>query len=266
MNILSRSLLTLLLVTIFANICCADTLYQRSMSIFLAKEAKAKRQDYCFVVMGDSRGGDVTFKKALKLAKSFQPLFILHGGDYSSRGGEAETAHFLSMVRETVPELPFFVVIGNHENRSVFTREVGPVDFTVQSSRLGLAVVAVDNAEYALKAPELAYLRSRLATAPATRFVAMHVPPATRSWNWHVFTEGAEELKGILASDKVQGAFFSHVHLFARADYGGVPAIITGGAGGSLVTAGFPGEPIHHIVLVHVKNGKVTMEKVRLPE
>lgn len=266
MIILSRSLFALLLVSIFATTCCADTLYQRSMTLFTAKAAKANRQNYRFVVMGDSRDGEVTFKKALKLARSLQPLFILHGGDYSPRGGEAETARFLSVVKETVPDVPLFVVMGNHEDSAVFTREIGPLDFTVQSNRLGLAVVAVDDSEYILKPAELAYLRSHLAAAPATRFVAMHVPPATADWNWHAFREGAGELKAILARDKVQGAFFSHVHLYAREKLGGVPAIITGGAGAPLVTGGFPGDPVYHIVLVQVKNGQVSIEKVPIRE
>jgi hypothetical protein len=255
-------LLVSLLVHLFATACCAEPLYERSMALFRAAEPKANPQDYSFVVLGDSRDGDAVFRKTLKLAKSYHPLFILHGGDYSPRGGEVETANFLSIVKETVPEIPLFVVMGNHESCNVFGREIGPVDFTVQSAKLGFAVVVVDDSSNVLGPSQIAYLRSRLSAAPAIRFVAMHVPPRTERWTWHTFTEGSQELKSILAEDKVTLAFFSHVHLFATGTYGGVPAVITGGAGAPLVTDGFPGDPIYHFVLVQVKNGKVTYEKI----
>jgi hypothetical protein len=262
MILLRPILLVSLLLHLLATSCFAEPLYERSMALFLAAQSKANPQDYSFVVLGDSRDGDAVFRKTLKLAKTFHPLFILHGGDYSPRGGEVETANFLSIVKQTVPEIPLFVAMGNHESCSVFGREIGPVDFTVQSKRLGFAMVVVDDSSDVLRPAQLAYLHSRLSEAPAIRFVAMHVPPRTESWKWHTFSEGSEELKGILARDKVAVAFFSHVHLFATGTYGGVPAVITGGAGAPLVTNGFPGEAMHHFVLVHVKNGKVTFEKI----
>jgi hypothetical protein len=92
----------------------------------------------------------------------------------------------------------------------------------------------------------------------------MHVPPKTGRWSWHTFTEGADDLRAILAKGRVQGAFFSHVHLFDRSEFGGVPAFITGGAGAPLVTTGFPGEPVYHILVVRVKNGKASCRRVLL--
>ena len=246
--------------------CHAETLYERSTSQLAVKAQKANPNDYSFVVIGDSRDGEAVFQKVLRLAKRFHPLFIMHGGDYSGSGGEAETDRFLQMLKENVPNLPFFVVMGNHEDRPVFAKRIGPFDFTVQSKRLGLALVAVDNSDGALKRPELEYLRSRLPSAAGSVFVAMHVPPKTEQWDWHTFSEGAEELKTILAQSRAQGVFFSHVHLFARSEYGGVPAIITGGAGAPLYTSGFPGEPVYHILVVRVQNGKASYTKVPLPQ
>jgi predicted phosphohydrolase len=90
----------------------------------------------------------------------------------------------------------------------------------------------------------------------------MHVPPKTERWNWHTFTEGADELGRILTEGRVQGALFSHVHLFDRSEFAGIPAIITGGAGAHLVSFGFPGEPVYHILVVRVTNGKATFKMV----
>ena len=263
---LCRVALLLLLVPVLPQTCLGETLFERSTARLAAKAPQAKPNDFTFVVLGDSRDGEAVFKKALRLAQSFHPLFILHGGDYSGRGSEKETVKFLRQLQESVPDTPFFVVMGNHENRSVFAKFIGPADFTVENKRLGLTLVAVDNSDNALKAPELEYLRSRLSSAVGGAFLAMHVPPKTENWDWHTFTEGADELKGILAKGRVQGVFFSHVHLYARSEYGGVPAIITGGAGAPLYTSGFPGDPVYHILVVRVKNGKASYAKVPLPQ
>ena len=257
--------LVLLLAPLLAQVSYAQTLYERSLPQFTARASKANPGDFTFVVLGDSRDGDRVFKRALELAKSFDPLFILHGGDYSGSGGEGETNGFLQVLKEKVPDIPFFVVMGNHENREVFARRIGPFHFTLQSRRLGLNLVALDNADYVLKRPELEYLRSRLPSRRGGGFVAMHVPPQTERWSWHTFTEGAAELKKILVASHAQGAFFSHVHLFDRSSFGEVPAIISGGAGAPLYTTGV-GDPAYHIVVVRVQNGKASYREVKIPE
>jgi Icc protein len=128
-------------------------------------------------VLGDSRDNDSLFKKALALAKPYNPLFILHGGDYSNKGSDKETDNFLALVNDSVPDVPFFVVFGNHENRKVFAKKIGPLNFSLDSAKLKLRVIAVDNASYALKIPELEYLSNQLAAKRENTFVAMHVPP-----------------------------------------------------------------------------------------
>lgn len=258
--------LLLLLVPISARVCLGATLHERSAAQLKVAEQTASPADYSFVVLGDSRAGDQVFKKALKMARSFRPLFILHGGDYSERGGEEETRRFLSLVSWSVPDIPLFVVRGNHEkNQELFARLIGPLNFTVASERLGLTLVAVDNSENVLKATELAYLRSQLSAAAGTRFVAMHVPPQTERWNRHTFSQGANDLKRILAKERVQGAFFFHVHSYDRSEFGGVPAFISGGAGAQLSSLGFPGESVHHILVVRLTNGKASFTKVLIP-
>ena len=65
----------------------AATLYERSLEKLQAGIGKVSPNDFTFVVLGDSRGNDDIFKKALALAKTYNPLFILHGGDYSDQVG-----------------------------------------------------------------------------------------------------------------------------------------------------------------------------------
>ena len=244
----------------------AASLYERSMEKLQAEIDHASPDDFAFVVLGDSRDNDGIFIKALALAKTYNPLFILHGGDYSNNGSDKETDHFLALVNGSVPDVPFFVVMGNHENRKVFTKKIGPFNFSLDSARLKLRVIAVDNASYVLKIPELNYLKTQLAAKRENTFVAMHVPPKTERWNWHTFSDGAGDLENALAENGVKAAFYFHVHLYSREVIKGVPSIITAGAGAPLVRFGFPGEPVYHIVVVRVKNGTVTAEMVKINE
>ncbi|MHB8909860.1 MAG: metallophosphoesterase family protein [Syntrophales bacterium] len=242
----------------------AATLYERSLEKLRVGIERVSPADFTFVVLGDSRDDDNTFKKTLTLAKTYNPLFILHGGDYSGKGTDKETDHFLALVDGAVPDVPFFVVFGNHENRKIFAEKIGPLNFSIDSALLGLRVIAVDNARYALKTPEMDYLKGQLAAKRENTFVAMHVPPKTARWSWHTFSDGAAELQDALAAHGVKTAFYFHVHLYDRDEIQGLPSIISAGAGAPLVSFGFPGEPVYHIVVVRVKGGTVTTEMVRV--
>ncbi|BCO11415.1 Metallophosphoesterase [Citrifermentans bremense] len=264
--VLRLLVLVLLLISPFSGLCRGETLHQRSSVLLAAKARKAPADDFSFVVLGDSRGGDRTFSKLLELARSYNPLFILHAGDYSDEGSETETAKFLALLQRQVPELPIFVVIGNHENREIFPRYVGPLNFTLDIPRLGFRLVALDNADGELRPPEQELLRGELASAPAAVFAAMHIPPRTGRWRGHTFKKGAEQLEMILKGSRAQGLFFAHSHLYDRSVFAGIPAFIAGGAGAPLVWFTRNGETVYHILVVRVRKGKASYQMVPLRE
>jgi 3',5'-cyclic-AMP phosphodiesterase len=244
----------------------AATLYERSMELFAARAKQYSPDDYCFVFMGDSRVSPVVFRKALILAAKQNPLFILHGGDVSDNGSRPELDAFLATLTETVPNLPVFVVVGNHErDQQLFREMIGPLNFTIDCARLDYKVIAVDNAGCGLSKAALNRLGPHLAEKRRTTFVAMHVPPRTAAWQWHTFTDGAAELAALLEAYRPELLLFSHVHQFARGEVAGVPALVSGGAGAPLYGRDkFPGEPVHHVVLVRVRQGRVTTELLPL--
>ncbi|WP_243371352.1 metallophosphoesterase [Geotalea sp. SG265] len=240
----------------------AASLFERSAAELETRLKKASADDYTFVVLGDSRDNDAVFRKVLAKAAAYQPLFILHLGDYSSTGSIKATEQFLSLLLKTAPGVPVFVVPGNHENMEVFLNRIGPLHFTLESKRLGLKVIALDNSNYQLQKGEFDYLQEQLQGKLATTFLAMHVPPKTSKWDWHTFSKGAAELEKLIAGSGIDGIFFAHVHLYAREEINGIPHIISGGAGAPLVRLRFPGEPVYHFVVVRVKRGKASMEMV----
>ena len=265
-RLIRRSLVTwgalLLVAFCSATFASAATLYERSRDTLALRAQKALPNDVTFVVLGDSRDNDQVFREALATAKEYDPLFILHMGDYSSQGTPEETERFLSLLGEEIPRVPCFVVFGNHEQRGVFEKKIGPRDYTLDLPRLGLRVVVVDNADNTLRPAELGYLREQLQTRRSAVFTAMHVPPRTSRWDWHSFSAGAGELARLLTQRHVTTAFYGHVHIYDRDEIGGVPSIITGGAGAPLTRVGYPGQALYHIIVVRVKNGTATATMV----
>ena len=251
----------------------ASTLYERSLKMLEVKIQASSPEDFTFVVLGDSRDNDAVFKKSLVLAKSFNPLFILHGGDVAYTGTEDKFNHFLSMVQEWAPDMPLFVVMGNHEltnniksaeGKILFQKLIGPLNYALDIRQLNLKVVTLDNSLYKLTSDQLQYLRQQLTPGRKYNFTAMHVPPKIQRWNNdYSFSEGMDDLIKILAERKVDVVFFSHMHLYDEMTVQGVKYILTAGAGAPLRNPGY-GESVYHIVVVNVKNGAVSTKMVRI--
>jgi 3',5'-cyclic-AMP phosphodiesterase len=252
----------------------SSTLYERSLKKLEDNLKTASPDDFMFVVMGDSRDNDEIFKKILTATDKLRPLFILHGGDTVFTGREKKFNHFLDIAESTLPETPIFVVIGNHDltnnvksphGKQIFQEKIGPVNYVLDSKKLGMRIVALDNSLYELTPTQLQYLEEQLTSKRKYKFVIMHIPPESQKWQHsHCFTKGADRLKQIMAEKKVFAAFFSHLHLYAQDEVKGVKYIITGGAAAPLhINIPF-GEHSYHFIVVRVKDGKVSTEVIRI--
>jgi len=246
----------------------ASTLYERSLNKFQENVEQLSDRDFVFVVLGDSRDNDRILKKSLVMAATFNPLFILHTGDLSNRGSKKELEHFLEIVQTTIPDIPLFVVAGNHEivkgSKNIFKQIIGPLDYVLDSAKLNIRVIVLDNADYILKPQQLDYLRQQLNNKRSLNFVTIHIPPKTGRWTWHSFKEGSADFMQILSDKKVTLAFCGHIHQFDEDEIKGVKYIITGGAGAPLNRWFFPGDPVYHIIVVKVKNGTVSYDRVKV--
>jgi 3',5'-cyclic-AMP phosphodiesterase len=257
-------LLIITIVTLLATttICIpAETtpLFADSLKAFEARAASADADGWRFVFLGDNRGNDDKFKEILQRARDLKPLFILHGGDIVEKGSAAELAHFLDVVKSVKGLPPLFVVRGNHEgNAALFEKMIGPLNFVIDSQRLGLRLVAVDNSNYVLSERELAFLARNLDQKRQNQFVAMHIPPKTERWPDHTFEKGRDALLTLMKERKVRMGLFSHIHLFDVDTIKGIPYIISGGAGSQLAWYGYSGDVMYHLVIVDVVKGKAS--------
>jgi Icc protein len=271
--VISALLLIVLFNLSLSSSTAAETLYERSLKQLETKLQTASPDDFTFIVLGDSRDNDAVFKKSLALAKTFNPLFILHNGDTVFTGTENRFNHFLDMVQDAAPDVPLFVVMGNHElthnvksaeGKVLFQKKIAPLNYTLDIVRLHVKVVVLDNSLYKLTSRQLEYLRRQLTPGRNLNFVAMHVPPRIQRWdNDHSFSEGADGLVQILTERKVSTAFFGHMHVYDETVVQGIKYILTAGAGAPLKNPGY-GDSSYHIVVASVKNGVVSTKMVRI--
>lgn len=230
-----------------------------TLKAFEARAASANADEWRFVFLGDNRGNDGKFKEILQRARELDPLFILHGGDIVEKGTAGELSHFLDVVRSVKGLPPLFVVRGNHEaNAALFEKMIGPLNFVIDSQRLGLRLVAVDNADYVLSERGLTFLSQNLDQKRQNQFISMHIPPRTKRWPKHSFDKGRNELLTLMTERKVRMGLFAHIHLFDADTIKGIPCIISGGAGSQLAWYGYAGDAMYHLVIVDVVRGKVS--------
>jgi Icc protein len=252
------SLILLLAMTSFSG-AAGGPLFADALKAFEARAAAADADSWRFVFLGDNRGNDAKFKEILERTRELNPVFILHGGDIVERGTAAELAHFLELVGSVKDLPPLFVVRGNHEmNAPLFEKSIGPLNFVLDSQRLGLRLVAVDNSDYSLKERELNFLKDKLDGKRPVQIVAMHIPPKTERWPKHSFKNGSSELVKVMEERTVKMGLFAHIHLFDEETIKGIPYIISGGAGSQLAWYGYSGDAIYHLVIVEVVKGKVS--------
>jgi 3',5'-cyclic-AMP phosphodiesterase len=251
------------------------TLFERSQQKLESRLAGVQKGAYNFVVMGDSRDNDEVFKKCLLMAARYHPLFILHLGDAVPSGSEAHFQHFLALLEQTLPDMPVFVVAGNHEltsqdkgekGKALFQQLIGPLDYVLDLPRIDARCIVLDNSSYLLTSKQIDYLKGQLLSDVMMKFVFLHIPPHTLKWiDSHTFSTGAEAFLQALEGRKPAGVFYGHYHLFDEDVISGTRHIITGGAGAPLSRLYF-GDPSHHIVVVTLAGGQVATEKVLVPE
>jgi Icc protein len=251
------------------------TLYEESRQKLDSRPAGIQKEPYTFVVLGDSRDNDEVFIKTLLAAARYHPLFILHMGDAVSTGNEKHFLHFLALLRKTLPDMPVFVVAGNHEltngdksdkGKVLFQQLIGPLDYVLEIPGINARFIVLDNSGYALTSNQIDYLGTQLTPEHSLKFVFMHIPPQTLKWiDGHTFTKGADAFLQTLSGRNVAGVFYGHYHLYDEDTLSGTRHFITGGAGAPLTRLYF-GDASYHFVVVTLSGGKVSTEKVLVSE
>jgi Icc-related predicted phosphoesterase len=222
---------------------------------------KASSEGFDFVVIGDSRGREDVFNRLLNHAKSFTPLFILHTGDFVSKGQAFEYEIY---TREIAPlDIPILHVPGNHDVRygsESYRKYIGDLDWFLDLG--GVRIIGLDNATGRFTEETVAFVRKHL-TNQKICLVAFHTPPAIGRWTVHAMIDDPKgghggEVMNLIKEAKVPMVFLGHIHLYDEMDINGSRYIISAGGGARLYSKYNFGKPEFGFVLVQVRPTGIT--------
>ncbi len=254
------------------------TIYEQSLKLLNQRQKQLDPDNYNIVFMGDSWVGDKSytsneiFRSAMEGAKVYNPLLILHGGDLVFNGEKEFLKFFIDPKNNFVPDLPLFVIAGNHDmdrrvtgNAAVanFKALIGPLHYTLNIPDYRFTLIVLDSlyhykySNYGLTDTELKYLRDNLQHSYQNTFVAMHAPPATDTWvpgpgDDTYFTIDSEAFFNEVEGDAT-AVLVSHIHKFDTTEYKNTKLYLSGGGGATLYK-----NAIFHILVITIKknNGK----------
>ncbi|MCL6600610.1 MAG: metallophosphoesterase [Alicyclobacillus macrosporangiidus] len=266
------------------------TMIEESLGLFQKQQRAVNPSNFRFVLMGDSWVGPVlaNFKSAsnfvlemaIQKAVEFDPLLIFHTGDAVFSGTTTQLNTFRNLVNKTLSDagrsdIPFFVTPGNHDATKTgsfanYQRIIGPLQYTVDSPRLGFRLVTVNDATqvargvYEIAPAQLRFAAQNLRMARKYKFLGLHVPPRVGAFKNFQLSDstlnrghGLLKLERIIRQNHVKGVLAGHVHGFFQTRAAGTDYVISGGAGAPLVTG-----QLQHITLVTLRNGRVTYREV----
>lgn len=229
-------------------------------------ELRSPDRDVAFAVLGDT-GDNPTFDEALRLAVHEGMDFLVHVGDLIY---DDEQMPAITGILARAP-VPVYVARGNHDYRNArriaYMRDLAPPYYAFHMS--GATWVVLDNADDYLPwawrhSTQYRWWRDGLGEArDGPLFVVMHKPPFDRRKP----TKGAgmndPAFAGQLVSDiaraGVDAVFTGHVHASHLWIEEGVPYVVSGEG-----YASPEGPETNHVALVRVRDGRVSIEQVRV--
>ncbi len=256
--------------------------------VFTFQTAVKPETPFAFVVISDTQGNPTVSGQLAKHAWGQRPSFLLHPGDLVSTGGNDShwTEHFFPAMRPLINYVPFYPVLGNHEQnaRNYFDYVSLPSPEFYYDFQFGNAhfFMIDSNRDIAPSSEQFKWLDQALADSPATwKIVCHHHPPYSSDendygdlWKTNKSSRGdlrVRQLVPLYEKHQVDIVWNGHIHSYERTwpikgnkavESDGPIYMVTGGGGGSLESPG-PIRPFfqntvrygHHYAMVRV-NGK----------
>lgn len=220
-----------------------------------------------FAWVGDVQGGNDGFARLRDLINADPTLELtLFAGDITRRGSRQEIDDFVAVASGLAR--PWYSLLGNHESLSgqplAFQHTVGRIN--VRFDHRGARFLLLDSSSATLDPWVYGFIaRSLVPEAPATRIVAMHLPPldpeGLRDGGFSDRAEAAR-LLALLASGGTDLLLAGHIHTLRLTWQAGIETWISGN-GGYGSGAAFDGTGPHFLaVTVDPARGVVAVDPV----
>jgi hypothetical protein len=238
-------------------------------------------ENFCFVVMGDTKNGLGIFHRIIKDINGEKLLFAIDVGDLVSDGEKEKYRIFYNGIKKS--EVPFLVAIGNHDIREGGRANYFDIfgHFYYAFSYCDSLFVVLDDAnEEYIDKQQMEFLENELKKDFKHKFIFLHVPPFDpRNYTLDIpelihgdikpehclaDKENAKQFMDLASKYSVTAVFASHIHGYFEEIREGVAYIITGGAGAELLLSN-PEHYFYHYVNVCVNGSNVGYKVVKFP-
>ena len=239
--------------------------YESQLATF--KTAVRSETPFAFAVISDTQGNPKISSTIATAAWMQRPSFALHAGDLVSTGGNHNhwTEHFFPGMRPLINHVPFYSVLGNHEQNARhyynYTSLPEPEYFYTFTFGNAQFFMLDTNQNADPRSRQHQWLSKTLAASKAKwKFVCHHHPPYSSDandygdlWKTNTGTHGdrrARQLVALYEKHKVDIVWNGHIHSYERtwpirdgkaAEDNAPFYMITGGGGGSLEVLPPPG-------------------------
>lgn len=236
---------------------------------------------FTFIVIGDNRSGDETYKKLVSLIAERKPDFVVNTGDMINKPGSTqEWGRFWELSRPITA--PYFLAVGNHDvhqkvprsektyqdqvdlpgNELYYSFDAGNSLFVVLDSFIA-------GQEKMIAGEQLKWFEALLAGSTRKhKFIFLHHPLYTDLGKGHhahesldTYPDSRDALEALFVKWKVDAVFAGHEHYYQRRTVDGVVHIIAGGGGAPLYDREEDGG-FYHYVRVTVDGDRVSGEVI----
>ena len=261
--------------------------------VFTFSTAVKTETPFAFAVFGDTQGNPKVSKTLSTMAWAQRPNFLVHVGDLVEKGSVPAhwTEHFFPGLKPLSQRVPFYPVLGNHEQnaQNYFEYMSLPAPEYYYDFEYGNAqfFMVDSNRNIDPGSEQYKWLSQRLSESTAKwKIVCHHHPPYSSDendygdlWKTNKSSRGdlrARQLSKLYDEFHVDIVWNGHIHSYERTwpvrngsavEQNGTIYMITGGAGGGLETAG-PFRPFfqnnvkhgHHYCMVMVNGGTLQLK------
>ncbi len=239
------------------------------------------RGRFTFIVLGDNRSGDDTYRKIVAMIVERKPDFVVNTGDMIAKPGDrGQWAKFWEMSKPVT--VPYFLSVGNHDVHAKVPRSEktyrDEVDlpgnklyysFTAGNSLFVVLDSCLEGQEKRITGEQLAWLEGVLANSRQKhKFVFLHHPLYTDLGKGHhahdsldKHPDSRDAVETLFVKYRVDAVFAGHEHYYQRRTVDGILHIIAGGGGAPVYDREEDGG-FFHIVRVTVDGDKVSGEAV----
>lgn len=266
----------------FKNFLNSGSFLAQTLNTYLSYR-KGEDDGISFIVVSDSENEDdnlsPAFLKIIRDANKSKARFLIHMGDFTSRGKENEYQKFKNYLDQNL-KIPYYVVPGNHdilqdkETKEIFQKYFRKLYYSFDFENAHFIALDNSNNKWGFSDDQISWLKDDLEKNRDKQiFIFMHRPinvPFTEKIDVldgasKAAAESYDKFVDLIKNYPISEIFAGHVHVYFTYKLGSIPVIITGGGGSKPNLAFWDNiNNFTHYILVKVRKNSYTTKVVEI--